>query len=44
MVSDEIPEVFYNSHRVIVMKEGRFTHDFQPTNCSEQQIMEAVNA
>ncbi|RJX73631.1 sugar ABC transporter ATP-binding protein [Vibrio sinensis] len=44
MVSDEIPEVFYNSHRVIVMKEGRFTHDFQPTNSSEQEIMEAVNA
>ncbi|MCG9657254.1 sugar ABC transporter ATP-binding protein [Vibrio mediterranei] len=44
MVSDEIPEVFYNSHRVIVMKEGRFTHDFQPTQCTEQDIMEAVNA
>jgi simple sugar transport system ATP-binding protein len=44
MVSDEIPEVFYNSHRVIVMKEGRFTHDFQPAHSTEQQIMEAVNA
>ena len=44
MISDEIPEVFYNSHRVMVMKEGRFTHDFLPTHCSEQDIMEAVNA
>ncbi|GHA56326.1 sugar ABC transporter ATP-binding protein [Photobacterium aphoticum] len=44
MVSDEIPEVFYNSHRVIVMKEGRFTHDFHPTHATEQEIMEAVNA
>lgn len=44
MVSDEIPEVFYNSHRVIVMKEGRFTHDFHPAHSTEQQIMEAVNA
>ncbi|MGC9421980.1 sugar ABC transporter ATP-binding protein [Vibrio sp.] len=44
MVSDEIPEVFYNSHRVIVMKEGRFTHDFYPVYSSEQEIMEAVNA
>lgn len=43
MVSDEIPEVFYNSHRVIVMKEGRFTHDFHPVTSSEQEIMEAVN-
>ncbi|MGI2259687.1 sugar ABC transporter ATP-binding protein [Shewanella sp. GXUN23E] len=44
MVSDEIPEVFYNSHRVIVMKEGRFTHEFKPSCCTEQDIMEAVNA
>ncbi|WP_421187982.1 sugar ABC transporter ATP-binding protein [Aeromonas enteropelogenes] len=44
MVSDEIPEVYYNSHRVIVMKEGRFTHEFTPSNCTEQEIMEAVNA
>lgn len=44
MISDEIPEVFYNSHRVIVMKEGRFTHDFHPTHSTEQEIMEAVNA
>ena len=43
MVSDEIPEVFYNSHRVIVMKEGRFTHDFYPAYTTEQEIMEAVN-
>ncbi|MDF2152600.1 sugar ABC transporter ATP-binding protein [Vibrio sp. CAU 1672] len=44
MVSDEIPEVFYNSHRVIVMKEGRFTHHFLPNSSTEQAIMEAVNA
>ncbi|BDM66098.1 ABC transporter ATP-binding protein [Shewanella sp. NFH-SH190041] len=44
MISDEIPEVFYNSHRVLVMKEGRFTHEFNPSHCSEQDIMEAVNA
>lgn len=44
LVSDEIPEVFYNSHRVLVMKEGRITHDFQPAHSTEQAIMEAVNA
>ncbi len=44
MVSDEIPEVFYNSHRVVVMKDGRFSHDFHPASSSEQEIMEAVNA
>ncbi|MFL1801041.1 sugar ABC transporter ATP-binding protein [Plesiomonas shigelloides] len=44
MISDEIPEVYYNSHRVIVMKEGRFTHEFTPSRCTEHEIMEAVNA
>ncbi|WP_028116690.1 sugar ABC transporter ATP-binding protein [Ferrimonas senticii] len=44
MVSDEIPEVYFNSHRVIVMKDGRFTHQFHPACCTEQEIMEAVNA
>ncbi|HEO9717731.1 TPA: sugar ABC transporter ATP-binding protein [Morganella morganii subsp. morganii] len=44
MISDEIPEVFYNSHRVIVMKEGRFTHEFNPLTTTEQAITEAVNA
>lgn len=44
MISDEIPEVFYNSHRVIVMKEGRFTHEFSPLTSTEKEIMEAVNA
>ncbi|STO58286.1 sugar ABC transporter ATP-binding protein [Grimontia hollisae] len=44
LVSDEIPEVFYNSHRVLVMKEGRITHDFQPAHSTEKAIMEAVNA
>ncbi len=44
MISDEIPEVFYNSHQVIVMKEGRFTHEFNPLTTTEQAITEAVNA
>ncbi|WP_417880486.1 sugar ABC transporter ATP-binding protein [Vibrio sp.] len=44
LISDEIPEVYHNSHRIIVMKEGRFTHEFLPTHSSEQVIMEAVNA
>ena len=44
MVSDEIPEVFYNSHRVLVMKSGEITHEFYPESSSEIEIMEAVNA
>ena len=44
MVSDEISEVFYNTHRVIVMQEGRFIKAFKPVESSPQEIIEAVNA
>jgi simple sugar transport system ATP-binding protein len=44
LVSDEVPEVFYNSHRVMVMKSGEITHEFHPESSSEEEVMEAVNA
>jgi simple sugar transport system ATP-binding protein len=43
MISDEVPEVFHNSHRVLVMKSGEITHEFKPDSSSEEEIMEAVN-
>ena len=44
MISDEIPEVLYHSHRVLVMREGRITGDYIPFRSSEQELMAAVNA
>ena len=44
MISDEIPEVLYHSHRVLVMREGRITRSFIPFKSSEQELMAAVNA
>lgn len=44
MISDEIPEVLYHSHRVLVMRDGRLTASFIPVNSSEQEVMAAVNA
>ena len=44
MISDEIPEVYYHSHRVLVMRSGRLTGEFIPGRCSENELKEAVNA
>ena len=43
MISDEIPEAYYNSHRVLVMRRGELVAEFSPHRCTEQQIAEVVN-
>ncbi|MHC2287767.1 sugar ABC transporter ATP-binding protein [Bradyrhizobium barranii] len=44
MISDEIPEVLYHSHRVLVMREGRLTADVMAADTSEDALRQAVNA
>lgn len=44
MISDEIPEVYYHSDRVLVMRSGRLSGEFIPGHCSEEELKEAVNA
>jgi simple sugar transport system ATP-binding protein len=44
MISDEIHEVFYHSHRVLVMRQGRLTFDVPAENTSEDALRQAVNA
>lgn len=44
MISDEIPEVLYHSHRVLVMREGRLTTDVAAAATSEDALRRAVNA
>jgi simple sugar transport system ATP-binding protein len=44
MISDEVPEVLYHCHRVLVMRSGRITGDHLPYRSSERELMEAVNA
>jgi simple sugar transport system ATP-binding protein len=44
MISDEIPEVFYHAHRVLVMRRGRITSSFTPALASESQVRIAVDA
>lgn len=43
MICDEIPEAYYNSHRVLVMRKGELVAEFAPHHSTEQQIAEVVN-
>lgn len=43
MICDEIPEAYYNSHRVLVMRRGELVAEFAPHSCTEQEIAEVVN-
>jgi simple sugar transport system ATP-binding protein len=44
MISDEIPEVLYHSHRILVMREGRLVSEHRPRQTDEHSLMAAVNA
>ncbi len=43
MVSDEVSEVFYNCHRIMVMKKGRIDIELDPHEYTEQQVGEIIN-
>lgn len=44
MISDEVPEVFFNSDRVLHMREGRIVGEFRPGETSETTLEEALYA
>ncbi|EMO0473602.1 sugar ABC transporter ATP-binding protein [Pluralibacter gergoviae] len=44
MICDEIPEAYYNSHRVLVMRRGRLVAEFNPHRSSEEEIARVVEA
>ena len=44
MISDEIPEVLYHSHRVLIMRDGRLTGEYVSHLSSEDELQAAVNA
>ena len=43
MISDEIPETYYNADRILHMRDGRLVETFQPHNVDIGQIEMAVN-
>jgi simple sugar transport system ATP-binding protein len=44
MISDEVSEVFYHSHRILVMRAGRLIGEYWPHRSSEAELLEAMNA
>ena len=44
MISDEIPETYFNSDRVLHMREGRIVNEYVPSLIDEKLLAEAVFA
>jgi simple sugar transport system ATP-binding protein len=44
LISDEIPEVYFNCDRVLHMREGRIAGEFVPGTASEHDLAEALYA
>jgi simple sugar transport system ATP-binding protein len=44
MISDEIPEVLYHAHRILVMQAGRLKAEFRADAISETALQEAIDA
>ena len=44
LISDEIPEVYYHAHRVLVMRRGRLAGECIPHASSEEELQAMVDA
>jgi simple sugar transport system ATP-binding protein len=44
MISDEIPEVLYHAHRILIMQEGRIAGEYLPQQVTEAALRQAVDA
>lgn len=43
MISDEVPEVLYNCHRIVVMRKGALVGEFFPDQMTESDLNRAIN-
>jgi simple sugar transport system ATP-binding protein len=44
LISDEIPEVLYHTHRILIMRGGTLTGEHLPRRTCEEDLRVAVNA
>jgi simple sugar transport system ATP-binding protein len=44
MISDEIPELYHNSDRILHMRDGRITGEYRPGEVAMARIEAAVHA
>ncbi len=43
LISDEVPEVLYNCHRILLMRKGRLVGEYFPEHISEQELNQKIN-
>ena len=43
MISDEVPEVLYNCHRILLMRKGQLVGEFFPEHVSEHELNQKIN-
>jgi len=44
LISDEVPEVFYSCHRILLMRKGRIFAEYLPRETSEKELSQKINA
>ncbi|WP_455819958.1 sugar ABC transporter ATP-binding protein [Pseudomonas cerasi] len=44
LISDEVPEVWYNCDRILHFRDGAICAEYHPASVEQQQLMEAINA
>jgi simple sugar transport system ATP-binding protein len=42
-ISDEVSEVLYNCHRILLMRKGRLISEYFPNQISEQELSQKIN-
>ena len=42
LISDEVPEVLYNCHHILLMRKGRIVKEFQPDEISENELSNKI--
>lgn len=42
MISDEVSEVVHHSHRILLMKEGQITDEFEAANITESELLKRL--
>jgi simple sugar transport system ATP-binding protein len=43
MISDEVPEVLYNCHRILLMRKGKLVGEFFPNQITEPELNRKIN-
>jgi simple sugar transport system ATP-binding protein len=44
LISDEVEEILHQSHRIMVMREGRIAATYNPHDVSEHELRESIHA